>query len=95
VPKAGILAFWVEQFGPIASGNGGTEMKQVLKCLHQRHEFVAQKYGKPVAIVGHVGEGAYFSAFAFGLSHEYVGPLYMGLFVVWVIHTVVVGFTGE
>lgn len=65
-------------------------MKQVIECLHKRHEFLAQKYGKPVAAASHVGEGFYLAGSLFA-SHEFVYYVYGGLFVVWVVHTIVVG----
>jgi hypothetical protein len=69
-------------------------MKEVMEHLHKRHEYVAQKYGKPVAAATHAGEGVYLASSLF-LSHEIVYYVYGCLFVVWVVHTVVIGFTGE
>lgn len=68
---------------------------QLWEIVHKRHRIVRDRYGHRVAVATHIGEGAYFASFAFGLSHEFIGPLYVGLFVVWCCHTVIVGFEGE
>lgn len=67
-------------------------MKEVLKAVHRRHAIVRDKYGHVVGHLYHCGEGVYFASFAFGLSHEFIGPLYVGLFVIWLGHSIIVGF---
>lgn len=66
-------------------------MKEILDLLHNRHKKVRDRYGHTVGHIYHCGEGIYFGSFAFGLSHEFIGPLYVGLFVVWLGHTIIVG----
>jgi hypothetical protein len=69
-------------------------MKELLGLLHKRHKVVAEKYGKHVAVAAHAGEGVYLGSALFA-SHEFTYYVYGGLFVVWIVHTLVIGAGGE
>lgn len=69
-------------------------MKELLEILHHRHRIVRDRYGHRVAHVAHVGEGCYLGS-ALWLDHAAMPYVYGGLFAVWIVHTVVIGFEKE
>lgn len=65
-------------------------MKEVMGILHKRHEFLEQKYGRPVRVAAHCGEGVYLGG-SLLLSHEILYWVYGTMFVVWIAHSIIIG----
>lgn len=66
----------------------------VLEILHNRHKIVRERFGPKVAHASHVGEGVYLGGTLY-LDHQFMVYIYGGMFVLWIAHTIIIGFEKE